>query len=161
MAEGYLSFLFKVVNFAVLVGVLVKYTRKPFKDYLIRRHQAVKEKLEEASRLIEEAEQAKQAYQARLSGLEAEIDAFRKSVTQEMEKEKKKILDEAADLAARIREQAHLAYSQETKEAMAQIRSEIAERTIKAAEQKVRDTFKKEDHDRMVEEFIEKVRSIA
>jgi F0F1-type ATP synthase membrane subunit b/b' len=78
----------------------------------------------------------------------------------EMEKERSKILDEAQGLASRIREQARLAYEQELKEAMAKVRSEVSERTIKAAEATVREIFKKEDHDRMVEEFIRNVRSI-
>ena len=46
------------------------------------------------------------------------------------------------------------------KEAMGKVRAEVSERTIKAAEAAVRDMFKKEDHDRMVEEFIQNVRNI-
>ena len=78
----------------------------------------------------------------------------------EMEKERTKILDEAQVLASRIREQARLAYEQEMKEAMAKVRAEVSDRTIKAAEATVRDMFRKEDHDRMVEEFIQNVRSV-
>ena len=77
-----------------------------------------------------------------------------------MEREKKKILDDARGLASRISEQARLAYEQEMKEALARVRAETARRTITAAERKVRETFRKEDHDRMVEEFSQKVRSI-
>ncbi len=99
-------------------------------------------------------------YEEKLSTLEAEIEAFRASAFEEMEKERKKILDDARGLASRISEQARLAYEQEMKEAMAKVRAEIAGRTIRAAERKVRETFGKEDHDRMVEEFIQKVRSI-
>ena len=43
---------------------------------------------------------------------------------------------------------------------MARVRSEVAGRTIKAAEEKVRAAFGKDDHDQMVEEFIGKVRSV-
>ena len=79
---------------------------------------------------------------------------------EDVERERTKILEEAHALASRIREQARLAYEQEMKEAMTKVRSEVAERTVKAAEESMRQAFKKEDHDRMVEEFIESVRSV-
>jgi F-type H+-transporting ATPase subunit b len=77
-----------------------------------------------------------------------------------MEKEKKKVLDEASALAARISDQARLAYEQEMRETMARVRSEVVARTIKAAEEKVRGAFSKDEHDRMVEDFIKRVRSV-
>ena len=76
-----------------------------------------------------------------------------------MEMEKKNVLDEAHALAARIREQARLAYEYEMKEAMEKVRAEITGRTIEEATAQVREMFRQDDHDRMVEEFIEKVRS--
>jgi F-type H+-transporting ATPase subunit b len=134
--------------------------KKPFKGYLIKRRQSVKERIDEAERLLKEAEETKAAYEKRLSALAAEIEAFRASAMADTEKERKKIIDEAQGLASRIREQARLAYEQELKDAMAKVRSEVSQRTIEAAEAAVRRTFKKEDHDRMVEEFIQNVRSI-
>ena len=156
----WLQLFLQFINFAVLVAALVYFLRKPLKEYLLRRHDTVKEKIEEADRLLREAEEAKKVYEEKLSKLEGEIEAFRASALEEMEKEKKKILDDARGLASRISEQARLAYEQEMKEALAKVRAEIAGRTIMAAERKVRETFGKEDHDRMVEEFIQKVRSI-
>ncbi len=156
----WLQLFFQFINFAVLVAALVYFLRKPLKEYLLRRHDTVKEKIEEADRLLREAEEAKKVYEEKLSMLEGEIAAFRTSALEEMEKEKKKILDDARGLASRISEQARLAYEQEMKEALAKVRAEIAGRTIMAAERKVRETFGEKDHDRMVEEFIQKVRSI-
>jgi F-type H+-transporting ATPase subunit b len=154
------AFLVQIVNFAILVGILVYALKKPLKGYLIKRHEAVKERIEESERLLKEAAELKATYEGRLSAVEGEIEVFRATAKAEMEKEKAKILNEAQNLASRIREQARLAYEQEMKEAMAKVRAEVSERTIKAAEAAVRDTFKKEDHDRMVEEFIQNVRSV-
>ncbi len=158
MSEGPLSLAFKFVNFAVLVGVLYKFGSKPFKDYILSRHNAVKAKIDEAERQMKEAEALEMTYQERLAHLDEEIDAFRTMSFEEMEREKKRILEEAQNLATRIREQARLAYSQEMKEALARIRAEIANQTIRSAEETMRREFKQEDHNRMVEEFIENVR---
>jgi len=157
----WLQLLLQFVNFAILVGALGYFLRKPLKDYLLRRRQAVKDRLEEAERMLAEAAKLKAASQERLSNLGAEIEALRSRAAEEAEKERQKILDEARRLASRIREQAHLAYEQEMREAMAKIRAEVAERTVRAAEESIRRGFGKDDHDLMVEEFIKKVRSAA
>ena len=162
LGEGlpvWLKLLFQFVNFAILVFVIVKFAKKPFKDFLRKRRDAVKEKIDEAERVLREATAAKATYEERLAGLESEIEAFRASITEAVEREKKKVLDEAQALATRIREQARLAYEQEMREAMEKIRAEVAAQTIEAATTRVREIFRQDDHDRMVEEFIRKVRS--
>ena len=73
----WLQLLLQFVNFAILVGALGYFLRKPLKDYLLRRRQAVKERLEEAERMLAEAAKLKAASQERLSNLETEIDALR------------------------------------------------------------------------------------
>jgi F-type H+-transporting ATPase subunit b len=155
----WLKLLLQFVNFAVLLGVILKFAGKPLKDFLRKRHDGVKEKIDEAERALQEATAAKVRYEEKLAGLEPEVAAFRKSIEEAMEMEKKKVLDEAHELAARIGEQARLAYEYEMKEAMEKVRAEIAGRTIEEATAQVREMFRQDDHDRMVEEFIEKVRS--
>jgi F-type H+-transporting ATPase subunit b len=158
MAESPWSLLFKFINFAVMLGILLKFAAKPFKDFLRNRQAAVKEKVDEADRLLKEAESLKGTYEEKLVKLDREIETFRKWALEEAEKEKAKILAEAHAMAGRIREQAQLAYDQELEDAMATVRAEIARRTLVTAEQTIRQIFKEEDHDKMVDEFIEKLR---
>jgi F-type H+-transporting ATPase subunit b len=158
MAESPWSLLFKFINFAVMLGILLKFAAKPFKDFLRNRQAAIKEKVDEADRLLKEAESLKGTYEEKLVKLDREIETFRKWALEEAEKEKAKILVEAHAMAGRIREQAQLAYDQELEDAMATVRAEIARRTLVTAEQTIRQIFKEEDHDKMVDEFIEKLR---
>jgi F-type H+-transporting ATPase subunit b len=155
----WLKLLLQFVNFAILLGVILKFAAKPLKDYLRKRHHGVKEKIDEAERALKDAAAAKRRYEEKLAGLDAEIEAFRTSTASGLERERTKVLDEARELAARIREQARLAYEYEMREGMEQVRAEIAGRTIEAAVARIREMFGQDDHDRMVEEFIEKVRS--
>ena len=156
-----IAFLIQVVNFGILAWALVHFLRKPFKAYLVKRHDTVKERIEEAERLLKEAQQAKALYAERLAKLPEEIEAFRAIALKEAEAEKAKLLAEAQELASRIREQARLAYEQELKEALSRVRAEVASHTINAAEEVVRGRFTKEDHDRMVEDFIKNVGSVT
>lgn len=69
-------------------------------------------------------------------------------------------MTEANQFAARIKEQARLTYEQEAKEIMGKIKEEIARMTMEKTEKILREKFSKSDHMRMVDEFIEKIRSM-
>ncbi|HAR95027.1 MAG TPA: hypothetical protein DCR97_03545 [Deltaproteobacteria bacterium] len=148
------------INFFVLLWLLLKFGGAALKQFVKGRHDEVKEKVETAERLITESEQLKASYEQKLAGLDAEIEEFRQAAVAEIEKEKNRILTEAQAMAGRIEEQARLAYEQEMKEALAKVRAEITRQTLELAEQRVKEEFKKEDHDRLVDEFIEKLRSL-
>src|SRR5512135_3513039 len=104
------AFLVKLLNFAVMLGILLKFAAKPFKDFLKNRADAVRQKVDEADRLLKEAQSLNSTCEARLAGLDAEMEAFRKKALEEAEKEKARIVAEARVLAERIRQQAALAY---------------------------------------------------
>ena len=152
------SFLVKLLNFAVMLGILLKFAAKPFKDFLQGRRNSVKEKVDEADRLLKEAESLKSTYETKLTDLDQEMEMFRKAVIEEAEQEKAKIVAEALALAERIRQQAQLAYDQEMKDSMTVVQAQIARRTLQTAEAAVKQIFKEEDHNKMVDEFIEKLR---
>jgi len=109
---------------------------------------------------VEEAEALKAQYERKLSQLDNEIEAFKKVVIEEAQKEKQKIIDEATEFASRIREQARIAYEQEMKDAMNTIKEEIARLTMERAEKLIAEKLTKEDHNTMVGDFIEKLRSM-
>lgn len=148
------------INFIILVWLLVKFGGPALKQFIKGRHDEVKEKVDTAERLISQSEQLKATYEQKVAGLEGEIEAFRKAATDEIENEKRRLLGEAQIMASRIKEQARLAYEQEIKEALAKVRAEIARQTLELAEQRVKEEFKKEDHEKLVDEFIEKLRSL-
>jgi len=159
-SESIWSWVFKFINFIVLAGILVKFAGKPLKEYLENRHRTIKSKLEEAEKMLREAEALRVEYEKKIAKLDEEVEAFKETVVAQAEKEKKKILDEAAYLASKIKEQAKLTYEQEAKEAIDKIKEEIARQTIEKAEKIVMEKLTKDDHNRMVGEFIEKLRSM-
>ncbi|OPY72742.1 MAG: ATP synthase subunit b, sodium ion specific [Syntrophorhabdus sp. PtaU1.Bin050] len=159
-SESWLSWVFKVVNFGILVAILVKFAGKPLKDYLQSRSAAIRDRMEEGDRLFREADALKTEYEARLASLDQQIESFKKTILAETERERKKILDEAEVFASRIKEQAALTYEQEIREVKSKIKEEIARLTMEHAEKLVLEKFDQKDHDRLVEEFIEKLRSL-
>jgi len=159
-SESLWSWVFRFVNFGVLVAILVKFGAKPFKNYFVNKHDRIKQKIEEADKVYREAEALKKQYQDKLAQLDGEIEAFKKAVFEETEKEKQKIIDEAKSFAEKIKEQIRLTYEQEALEARVKIKEEIARLTVEKAELIMKERFNERDNRRLVEEFIEKVRSL-
>ncbi|MEN6617044.1 MAG: ATP synthase F0 subunit B [Syntrophorhabdus sp.] len=158
--ESAWSIVLKFFNIAVLVGLLIYFVGKPLKSFLAKRHQTVKSQLEETERTLKEAQALRAEYQARLDKLDGEIEIFKKQSLEEAETEKKKIIQEAIDFAARIREQARLTAQQENKDVARKIKEEISRLTIGEAEKLITEKIKQSDHDTLVEEFIVKLRSM-
>jgi F-type H+-transporting ATPase subunit b len=154
------TWVFKLVNFGVLVALLAKFAGKPLKNFFISRHNAIKSRVEEAERALREADALKKEYEGRLAKLDDEIAEFKQSMMEKTEREKNRILKEAERQALRIKEQAVLTYEQESREALNRIKAEVANLTMDRAETLVRERMTKEDHNRMVDDFIEKLRSL-
>ena len=159
-SESWLSWVFKLVNFAVLIGILVKYGGKPLKEYFVNKHNTIQDKLNNAEQKLKEAQALKADFEGRLANLDEEIEAFKKAVIQEAEKEKNKMVDEAREFASGLKDQAKMTYEQEIKEMRDKIKEEIVGLTMERAEKLVKERLTREDHNRMVEDFIEKMRSL-
>ncbi len=150
----------KFINFFILVGLLIYFLSKPLKSYLKKRHDTVKTQLEETEKVLKEAQEIRAQYQAKLDKLDGEIEVFKKQTIQEAEAEKKKIIEEAQAFAERIREQARLTAEQENKEMARRIKEEISRLTVVQAEKLITEKITQSDHDKLVEEFIVKLRSM-
>jgi len=133
---------------------------KPLKAYLSKRHDTVKTRLEETEKVLKDAQAIRAQYQERLDKLDGEIEVFKKQTMQEAEAEKKKIIEEAHAFAERIREQARLTAEQENKDMARRIKEEISRLTMEKAEQLITEKITQSDHDKLVEEFIVKLRSM-
>jgi F-type H+-transporting ATPase subunit b len=158
--ESLLSIAFKFFNLAVLLAILIKFAGKPLKTFLAKRHNAIKEKIDETNKMLDEAEKLKHSYEERLGRLDTEIAAFKQAVMSEVENEKEKIIAEATQFASKMKEQARLSYEQELKEVKNKIKGDIAQLTVEGAGKLIAEKISKPDHEKMIEDFIVKLRSL-
>ena len=110
--------------------------------------------------MLDEAEKLKRTYEEKLSRLDEEIATFKKTIMGEVENEKAKIVAEAAQFASKMKEQAQLTYEQELKEVKNKIKEDIAQLTIEGAGKLIAEKMSKSDHEKMIEDFIVKLRSL-
>lgn len=149
--------LLRCVNFAILVAVLYKLLKRPIVNYFSTRRRNIQQLLEEMERRKEEAERKCAEYKAKLALLDQEVEKIVKEYVEQGERERAKIVEAAQRQAEYIKQQAQLAIQQEMKAAKEALRAEVAELTVKAAEDILRDRIEDEDQTRLVEEFMIKV----
>jgi F-type H+-transporting ATPase subunit b len=151
---GMRDLLFSALNFALLIGVLAYFARKPIADHFAGRRQKIQEELKSAADLRTEAEARYAKWQRRLMDLEGELAGIRQTARERAAAEREHILADAAAGAERIRRDALAAVDQELRRARAQLRREAADLAVELASEILRRQVAGADQDRLLDEFV-------
>src|SRR5688572_22837360 len=148
-------------NFLLLLMILQRFAYKPIVGMLDERSRRIRNDLDEARKLREEGERDRETYRQQLSRSRDEARG---------------VLEEANNVAARIREQAILDAEQqnavtlqrardeiarEKEHAIAELRREVGDLAIRVATQVVGRSLDANDQQRLVDEALSNVRSQA
>lgn len=152
------DFGWRVVDFALLVGIMVWALKKAnVKGSLAERQQQIEKNLSEARVAREAAEAKLKEYTEKLEKANQEVDALRAAMLQEAEAEKQRIIAEAQAAAAKVAVQAAQAADQEVLKARTELRVEAARLAVELAGGKLGAAVQKADHDRFVQDYLGKV----
>jgi len=155
------DFMWRVIDFVALVGIIVWALKKAnAKGALADRAANVEKALREAEEARAAAEKKFAEYSEKLEKANQEIDGIYAAIRKEGELEKERIIAEAKATADKIREQAAATASQEILKAKAELREEAARLAVQMAEQSLRETIKKDDQDRLVNDYLTKVENL-
>ncbi|MBW1714115.1 MAG: ATP synthase F0 subunit B, partial [Deltaproteobacteria bacterium] len=125
--------IWRTMNFVAVLAVFVILLRKPLSSALRGRRESIKEELESLEASKEKAQAELEETLARLEGIKAEKEKIIEEFTAYGQAEKAKILAEAEEMAARIKEQARLRIEQEVEQARNHLTEEIAELSVAKA----------------------------
>ncbi len=143
-----------VLNFLILVGLLVKFGKKPLAEALVSRKATIMRDIDTATQLREEAEGRLDDYQQKLDNLETTLEEFRADFASRTEHEQKRLLAEAEERRVRMMKDAELRVEQELKEARAQLLKEAVENAVRAAEQLLTSKVGAPDQDRLADDYL-------
>ena len=151
------DFIWRVLNFSVLVVALFFVLRKPVAGFFAGRRAEIAQSLEDFERKRVEAEAKFKELESRLSDLTADREKVIAEYIQEGEDEREKIIANAHALAERIKVQAEATIDQEIKAAKTELVKEIADMSSGLAERLIRKNINDQDQERLVEEYLSKV----
>jgi F-type H+-transporting ATPase subunit b len=154
---GLADLMWRVVNLALLLAVLVVFARKPLQAFFRDRRDRIQSELQSAAQLRKEAEERYAKWQRQLVDLDAELERVRATARERAEAEREQILADAHAAAQRIRADAHVAVEQEVRRAREQLRDEASALSIQLASELLEAQVTDTDRDRLLDEFITKI----
>ncbi len=151
------DFLWRVLNIAVLMWIVIKFAGKPVREFFANRSEILRKGVQEAQEAKAEAERIFTEYQAKLDGLEGELKAMETKASLEAEREQERMRQETETLVAKLKQQARQMADQEVATAQRSLRNEAAKLAVEVAERLVKENVSDSDRQRMVENYLEKV----
>jgi len=152
--------LWRFMNFAVLLIVLVKVLTKPIANGLRARQQSIKEQFTDLEERKAEADIAYRTYEEKLASIEQEITDIVQSAVAQGEAEKERIIEEASRAAEDIKRQAEMAIQHELAEAKLNLREEVANQAVVMAEELIRKNLQDTDQVKLIEDYLAKVGTV-
>ena len=147
----------RTINFIALVIILVKFLAKPIGSGLSGRRKQIQEELEELEAKRDKAERSYKEFEARLAGMEKEMETIVEKAVAQAENEKERILKEAERAAEDIKRQAEAAVKAEIVDAKRRLRDEIADQAAAMAEELIVKNLTPEDQIAITEQYLERV----
>jgi F-type H+-transporting ATPase subunit b len=148
--------LWRTLNFAALIIILVKFGGKPVTEALNSRRRTIEEDLNSLQAKRDGAERSYQEFEARLAGMEQEIRQTVQRAMEMAEEERHRILAAAEEEARNIRRQAEAAVAAAVALAQHQLQNEVAEQAVAMAEQLIVKNLTPADHAAIIEQYLDK-----
>lgn len=151
------DWIWRVLNFSIILGVLIYFLAKPLRNFLNKRIKDVEESLAQARSAREEAMKRLSDVEAKLKDKDAELKALLEVAQDNGKKEKELLAQEGGRMTEAILASAKENIDSELIKAKEALRREAALMAVELAEKMVREKIKKEDQERIVREYISKV----
>ena len=148
--------IFAVANFLILVLILGKFLYKPFLGILEKRKQTIEDAFTNAEVTNRKADEKYEAYTKKLARAEAESREIIKNARLKADDHANMIVEEAKAEAARIKLQAEKEAVREKEKALREVREQIGQLAILAAEQILEKEVAAEGQEEIIDRVLEK-----
>jgi F-type H+-transporting ATPase subunit b len=142
-------------NLIILVAVLFYFARKAVPALMAVRYATVKNEIDQANQLLEEAESKYAQWQEKIDQLDQEVGQIRTDTLRLAEAEKERILEQARQTAERIREEGKTSIARELENARSELRAEAADLAIEFAREILEQQVNDADRATLLDGFIQ------
>ncbi len=149
--------LWRVINTAALIAVLVYFLKKPMANFFSERRAQIQKDLEDAKEQRDRAERTIAEYEKKIGEMGRELDKMRDELRKAADVESEKVVANADRMAATMVESAKLAADQEVRKAKMILKNEAVGLAVELAESLIREKINEDDRKRIVEEYLVKV----
>jgi len=147
----------RIINSLVLLAALWYLLKKPIATFFKERKAQIAKDLEDAKLQREKAERTLKDYEAKMAGMEQEIERLKAELKKSAAAEGEKVVANADRMAATMVESAKLAAEQEVRKAKAELQAESVDLAVEMAEALIREKIGDDDQKKIIEEYLSKV----
>lgn len=158
---GWMTIVWHAVNLVILLLLIVKFAGKGVKAALAARSAAVTHEIDAASKLHAEAQAMLDEYQAKMDGLQTELNTIKTQYREQGEAEKARLIAEGKAEAERLKADAERAAQNEFARVRARLESEVVDRAIDAAEELIKARMTPADQRRLTAEYLSRLEETA
>jgi F-type H+-transporting ATPase subunit b len=156
---GILSFntgfaIWVLISMLVFLFVMGKYAVPPILQALNDREQRIKDSLESAEKAIAKAERISEDNKKALKEAEVKAQKIRKEAIEEAELLRAERIEKAQKDASKLLEDARKTIEQEKKQALSELRNEVAELAVKSASMIIGEELDQDKNKKLVDKFI-------
>jgi F-type H+-transporting ATPase subunit b len=148
------------INLALLLAGYWYFGKDAIKNGLKARRARIKQDIDDAQRMLKEAESRAKKYQKKLAELDTDVETATRSLVEAGGMERDRIVREAKEKAARMERDAEFLVEQELKQMRNDIVRETLDATVMASEEILKKTIGQADHERLAEEYLEQLSSM-
>jgi F-type H+-transporting ATPase subunit b len=147
----------RLVNFAIIAGVIVYFMRKPVRDFFKNRSAEIAKAIQESKDARERAVAALAEMERKIKDFEAEAGKMVDEARSRGEKDRQALIEEAKKVVADVDTQVKQGIEVELQKAKTVLAVEAAILSVDLAEGKIKEKINSQDHERIVREYIAKV----
>ncbi len=159
MVEINSTLLWQVINFLVLLWLLKRYLYGPITEMLDKRSQKINNDLDEAEKRKSDAQELKEKYETELRNARQEAQEIIEQAEDRGKRRAKEIINQAQDEAEKIKENKLAEIEQAKKEALVELRNEVASISLLAAGKIIKEQIDKKKHEQLINQYIEDLNS--
>jgi len=150
-------FLWTILTFLVLLGLLAKFAWNPLLALLDRREEMIRKSLDDAEEAKQELQRLQQESKEILSKARVEAQSILAQTRSEAEKLKGEIKQKAKAEADSILRDAEKRIQVETEKAIAVLKNEVVDLSLLVASKLIRKNLSKEDNQSLIEESLKQI----
>jgi F-type H+-transporting ATPase subunit b len=154
------SLIYPLINFAILVGALFYFLRKPVKSFVLERHTNLKDQLDQVQTKLVQAQRQYNEYSQRLSSMDAEVASLVQNIRSEAETTRVRTATEAKRMADQIVIDAKRAGESMVSEFRDQIRTDLANQVIARAEVLLKTRMTGDVREQLRKDFSKQVENV-
>jgi F-type H+-transporting ATPase subunit b len=146
-----------LVSFAITLFVLKRYAFGPIQKLIDDRRERIRQSVEEADRAREEARSLLEEHRALIGQARGEAESILTEARKIADAQRERMREETEEDRQRRLEETGRQIEQATQQALAEIRREVANLSLLAAEKITRKTLTSEDERRLIDEALAEI----